>query len=116
MDATFLYDTDECFISVGLEAVLSLAQADGVAAESTSLKGFEIDQKNLTVASFDGGVAFEEGEFVIVADGAIELTDGTKTLTVNINGLKAVKEQIMEAEGVSIEVLDGNVPLGSEGH
>ena len=114
VDATFLYDTDECFISVGLEAVLSLAQADGVAAESTSLKGFEIDQKNLTVASFDGGVAFEEGEFVIVADGAIELTDGTKTLTVNINGLKAVKEQIMEAEGVSIEVLDGNVPLGSE--
>ncbi len=117
-ESVFVYDTARCDVRVTLEAVLAAGQAsaaDGVAAEGVT-ENFEIDLTNLTVASAESGVSYDEasGGLIIAADGSITLSDGTKTLTVNVTGITRLSEEILTAEGVQIKVAEGNVPLGSQ--
>ncbi|MBR3016028.1 MAG: hypothetical protein IKH57_02935 [Clostridia bacterium] len=125
VDTAFIYDTDTCNIQVSVEAVLAAAlnaeaSGDGVASENAQVENFEIDLTNLSVTSAEGGVEYIAGEdgaagtLVITADGSIELTDGEKTLTVNITGITKLSEEILRAEGVEIQVKEGKLPLGSE--
>ncbi len=124
-DAAFVYDTDTCDIRVSVESVLNAALSaeaagDGVVSEKPEIENFEIDIENLTVTSAEGGVIFiaatdeAEGMLIITADGSVELTDGEKTLTINISGITKLSEEILKAEGVEIQVEKGNIPLGSE--
>ena len=76
--------------------------------------GFEFDINAAEKVDAADGVDFVDGELVITADGYIDLTDGTANLHISIGGLSALKEELLEAEGVKVEVLEGNVPLGSE--
>ncbi len=118
-DVAFPYDTEECNIRVSVERVLDIALAaeasgDGVSTEKYSAENFEIDLTNLSVVSSEGGVLFEEGMLIITADGAIELTDEEKTLTIHISGITKLREEILKVEGVEIQVEEGNIPLGSQ--
>ena len=101
-----------------LEVALSAgASGDGVASDESAVENFEIDLGKLSVVPGENeatGVAYEDGFLVISAEGSITLTDEEKTLTINIDGITKLKEEILEAEGVEIEVIEGNVPLGSE--
>ena len=96
----FVYDTKTCDIRVSVESVLNAALKAEAAGDG--------------VVSSEGGVAFMEGALIITADGSIALSDGEKTLTVKIAGITRLSEEILRAEGVEIQVLEGKVPLGSE--
>ena len=122
VDAIFLYDTENCNIRVSVEKVLEVAlsagaSGDGVASDESAVENFEIDLGKLSVVPGENeaiGVAYEDGFLIISTEGSITLTDEEKTLTINIDGITKLREEILEAEGVEIEVLEGNVPLGSE--
>lgn len=119
VDATFIYDTDNCDIRVSVESVLSIAlnaeaAGDGVISEKAEIENFEIDWTKVETVSAKGGVALEEGALVISGDGSIVLSDGEKTLTINITGITKLSEEILKADGVEIKVEEGNIPLGSQ--
>ena len=66
VDATFIYDTDNCDIHVSVESVLSIAlnaeaAGDGVISEKAEIENFEIDWTKVETVSAEGGVALEEG-------------------------------------------------------
>ena len=109
----FKYDTEECVVRATVEDVLKVAQTEGVAADSNA-QNFEINFKAIKVKSAEGGVALaKDGSLVISADGTIVLTEGVKTLTVTVAFTK-LKETLLEAAGVTIDVEQGKVPLGSK--
>ena len=119
VDATFIYDTDNCDIRVSVESVLNAAlnadaTGDGVVSEKAEIENFEIDWTKVETVSAEGGVALEEGVLVISGDGSIVLSDGEKTLTINITGITKLSEEILKADGVEIKVEEGKVPLGSQ--
>ncbi len=93
VDATFIYD---------------------VISEKAEIENFEIDWTKVETVSAEGFVALEEGVLVISGDGSIVLSDGEKTLTINITGITKLSEEILKADGVEIKVEEGNIPLGSQ--
>ena len=119
VDATFIYDTDNCDIRVSVESVLSIAlnaeaAGDGVISEKAEIENFEIDWTKVETVSAEGFAALEEGVLVISGDGSIVLSDGEKNLTINVTGITKLSEEILKADGVEIKVEEGNIPLGSQ--
>ena len=119
-----VYDTAECDVRVALGLLGDLLagetagedsdlERNDIAVKTTLADGFSFDFGKAEALEQSDGVKFADGELVITADGRVELTDGVQTLYVGINGLSALKEEILKAEGVSIKVMEGKVPLGA---
>lgn len=123
-----VYDTAECDIHVSSEWLASLLQTaenteDGISAETENGENFRFDFTKAQTAAeteeteatgTETGLRYADGVLTIPSDGTIRLTDGKSFLTIRITNLTALKEEILNAEGVSVEIVEGNVPLGSE--
>ena len=75
-----------------------------------------IDFAALDVVSAEGGVSYADGVLTIQDDGAVVLTDGTYTINLTVTGYADIIWQIrtLIGEGVTIEVLEGEVPETAE--
>lgn len=118
-ESPIVYDTAECDIHVSTEWLSSLLRqaaepTEGITVETEINGNFRFNFASAEETEAIGGVQYADGGLAITADGSVCLTDGKRNLTVSITNLSALKEEILETEGVSIEILDGNVPLGSE--
>ena len=118
-EGAILYNTEDCDVHVALSMLDEIVRGEteteyDVDANAEIDEGFTFDFDKAEAVNAVGGVGFGEGEIVITADGSVELTDGEKRLEINISGLSALKEEILETTGASIEIIEGNVPLGAE--
>lgn len=64
------------------------------------------------VVSADPGLEVVDGAIQVTADGTVTLTDGTSTIDININGYEPSVQKV-RGDGVEIEVLNGDVPMGA---
>ena len=118
-ESAIVYNTAECDIHVSADWLSSLLQKtaepeEGVAVTAENSKNFRFDFTSAETEESTEGVRYSEGDLTIASDGSVCLTDGKRSLTITITNLSVLKEEILEADGVSIEILDGKVPLGSE--
>lgn len=126
-DASIVYDSTECDVHVNLGWLRDIIQGmsepveengelieDAVAYSARFSRGFDFDISAAALVSAEDGVDFVDGELILSGDGVVNLTDGNASLRINVRGLSALKEELLETTGVSIEVVEGNVPLGSE--
>ena len=131
-DTSIVYNTTECNVHIALSTLESIIHdigsenSENIDDQNTGLiedtveysaefdTHFTFDTSAAEKVEATGGVDFVDGELVITADGSIDLTDGEDSLHINIGGLSALKEELLESAGVSIEVIEGQVPLGSE--
>ena len=113
------YNTEDCSIHVALSLLSGIVSSEAEAGydidvNADLVNNYEFDFAKAEMGKADSGIRFEGGELVIEADGFVELTEGERLLRVRATGLTALKEAQLETEGASIEVVEGNVPLGSE--
>ncbi|MBR2698208.1 MAG: hypothetical protein IKE76_06400, partial [Clostridia bacterium] len=99
-------------VAIGVESLLS---GDAESALSVNIEGddLNVDIAALSESFSEGGVSFADGSVKVTGDGSITLTDGTYTLNINVTHYTRLLEMELKAEGVSVEVLDGEVPAGS---
>ncbi len=117
-DAVFLYDPNHCDIRVSLEDVLSAAwnktpSRDGVAVYGKA-DDLLPDLTRLSTVTAEGDITCTDGQLIIRSDGSIAMSDGEKTLYIVLSGITHVCEEILRTEGATIQVEEGNIPLGSE--
>lgn len=118
-ESPIVYDTAECDIHVSTEWLSSLLRqaaepTEGITVETEINGNFRFNFASAEETEAIGGVRYADGGLAITADGSVCLTDGKRNLTVSITNLSVLKEEILEAEGVKIQVEEGNVPIGSE--
>ncbi len=113
------YDTEDCSVHVALGLLTRIIGSEAKAGydidvNAALVDNYEFDFDKAEMGKSDSGMRFEDGELIIASDGFVELTEGERLLRVRATGLTALKQALLETEGVSIEVISGNVPLGSE--
>ena len=113
------YDTEDCCVHVALGLLTRIIGSEAEAGydidvNAALVDNYEFDFDKAEMGKSDSGMRFEDGELIIASDGFVELTEGERLLRVRATGLTALKQALLETEGVSIEVISGNVPLGSE--
>ena len=113
------YDTEDCCIHVALGLLTGIINSEAEALYDIDVNAnlvdhYEFDFDKAEMGKSDSGMRFADGELIIASDGFVELTEGERLLRVRATGLTALKQALLEAENVSIEVVSGNVPLGSE--
>ena len=67
----------------------------------------------LDVVSADEGLSVENGEIRVTADGTVVLSDGENTVRIVITNYERLLADELNASGVDIEVLEGEIPAGS---
>ena len=113
------YDTEDCCVHVALGLLTGIINSEAEAGYDIDVNAalvdhYEFDFDKAEMGKSDSGMRFEDGELIIASDGFVELIEGEQLLRVRATGLTALKQALLETEGVSIEVISGNVPLGSE--
>lgn len=69
---------------------------------------------SLDIISVDDGLSVVDGEIRVTKDGTVVLSDGETTINIVISNYERLLAEALESEGVSIDVLNGAVPAGSE--
>ncbi len=118
-EGAICYNTEDCSIHVALGLLADIVNNEAEAGydidvNAALVDNYEFDFDKAEMGKSDTGLRFEDGELIIASDGFVELTEGERLLRVRATGLTALKQALLETEGVSIEVISGNVPLGSE--
>ncbi len=101
--------------------VASLLAGDADGALNVNVEG---DALNVNAAALsvepagdgeptESGVTYADGSVRVTGDGSVVLTDGEYTLNIVVTNYSKLLADRLEADGVSVEVVEGEVPAGS---
>ena len=118
-EGAIYYDTEDCCVHVALSLLAGIVNSEAEAGykidvNAALIDNYEFDFDKAGMYRADTGLSFANGEIVIASNGFVELTEGERLLRVRATGLTELKEAQLATEGATIEVIEGNVPLGSE--
>ncbi len=98
-------------VAIDVASLLAGETGDSLIVEASATA--DVDVENLEATAAEGGVTYADGAIKVTGDGAITLTDSVYTIIINVTNYQTLVEKELKADGVTVEVIDGEVPAGS---